>query len=344
MQVFVPGRSFGLGEQQVYAVQVREMITLRFRTPFGNVITRTLRATDRRSVALTVEGFSASGMPVLASATSRPDRSNAASGAASIGTPPPSPTVGVDGTVSDAGPFAGIAPAAAIIGGLSGAPQLGATWHGSADVRLPLARLSLRLANTSTSSSGDDSATAMNVASSGDASVSGAVRAPQFGSVALRGGGAATAKSFLDPNRGVLLGMEISAKSKGNAEGKRGRGSYALSADISIELVKFVPGRIPASPLAGFAPASGYLGGAAPTDTSNFGPAALNNIGLPAPANNIGSPAPVDTEYAPASQPVATPTPEPGISMLPIPVTMPSDQQLVSPPPGPSPTPTPRHG
>jgi len=339
---FIPGRSFGLGEQQVYAIQVRETLVLRFRTPPGKLVTQTLRANSRRSVAFTVEGFNAAGAPVLAYATSRLSGGRTPSGAA-LAAPPPSPTVGADGTLSDAGAFADIAPAAAIIGGLSGAPQLGATWHGTGDVRLPLARVSLRLTNTSNASSGSESNAALVVASTGAAAVSGTIRAPQFGGVRLRGGGIAGATSYLDPDRGVLLGTQLSAKSQGNADAGQSRGAYTLNADISIELVKFVPGTIPASPLAGFAPASGYLGGAAPTDTANFGPAPLTNIGLPVPANNIGSPAPVDTEYAPTSQPAATPTPQPGISMLPIPVTMPP-QQLVSPPPGPSPTPTPRHG
>jgi len=326
--LFAPGHQFGVGEQHVYAVQIQETLTLRFRNPLGELTTKTVQRNVHRSVALTVEGYNAANAPVLAIATTAPTVAARPGQAPSA---PPSPTIGVNGQPSDAGSLADIAPAAALFGGLESAPQLGSVWSASGDVPLPLGHVSLRMKNVANLATGDTNQTTLVVTSSGSADVFGRTRIAPFGDVSLRGSGSAGGTSYIDADRALLLGLQITSRSHGNASLKTMRGVYDLSLTYSIELAKFVAGVVPPSLVPQFVISSGALGSQASTDTSNFGPV---------PMSSIAAPGPVDTEFVPSPQPTPTPSPIPGVSIPPIPLAVPSGQHLVSPPPEPSPSPT----
>lgn len=307
--VLVPGRPYAIGEQHVYAVQCRTVLQLRLRSPRGDLTTRTLRAERRSSVALTVEGYDVSGNPVFATAA------------------------------SPAGAQTDLAAADAVLRGLnSAAVTPNQSWSGDANIRVPPGALALALhvQNVAGAATGDDAQTTMGVNSNGRADVSGSASIAGFGVVGLRGRGIATGSSFLELSHRLLLGMQLQTRSNGVAFAttRTDRGTYALTVRYSVELARYVAGRIPASEFPAFAPASTYGGSPAPVDATNIGPA---------PVGTFGRPAPIDTEYAPLPDTAATATPGPPVSLPPIPVVAPSDQQLVSPPPPPTPTPTPRH-
>jgi hypothetical protein len=329
--VFVPGHAFGEGEQQVYAIAEHATLSVRFRQPDGRIAQKTLNVTQKRSVALTIEGYNQSGAPVMALAAAQSGKTAArAAGSA----PAASPAVSSSGNLPLSGDAVALAPAAILLSGLSAqAPAVGAKWKSAGDLALPFGSLAVSLNNSANDSSGDENSTTLQVVSSGSARVDIKARVPAIGAVALRGAIPASAASFLELQRRLLLGMVVHASGRGNAAAAHGRrGSYALTVDYALKLARFAGGTQPRPGIGGYVPSSGYLGGIAPTDAGNLSPA---------PVSTIAQPAPTDTSFVPSPLPGATAaTPAPAESLPPVPIIMPSDLPLASAPPAPSPSPS----
>ncbi|HXM17260.1 MAG TPA: hypothetical protein VN934_00450 [Candidatus Tumulicola sp.] len=340
---FVPGRSFGIGEQQVYTIEQNTKLTVRFRRPDGSIDVKNLESTTRRSVAFTVEGLSSAGNPVLAVATAVAIASPAAGAAATpsaspkavpSASPPPSPDVRSDGSVNVDGGLADLSPLAGVLAGA--APdklEPSMTWRSEASVNLPLASLALHMSNTANAPSADGPPNVIGVTSTGSADVSGSTKISGYGSTTLRGAGAAVIQAFVDKERGVLLGMSLTVGSRGNAASARGdHGGYDLNAQYTVKLVRYVAGVSPASPNA--QPTLNTLTRFASPDSAIF-----SGGGNPSP---LAHPGPTNTFFLSSPQPAPseTTTPAPSESLPPIPIPQSSDAPMASPPAPPSPSPT----
>lgn len=326
------GRSFGLGEQHVYLIERSETIVVRYRNAGGDMAAKTIARADRRSIALTVEGYADDGSAILAIATDAPAlaASPSVSVPSDLASAPPSPTVAGNGIVAAGGALAELAPASLILGDTSVQTLVdGAKWKANGALTLPLGPFSLQLQNAAAAWSGE--ADVLQVTSAGTFDASGAVTVPGFGSARLKGAGTAAGLSFVDQRARVLLGTSFSLASRGNAVNRQGDvGAYTLAATLTLKLMRYVPGILPPPTLAASA-IPGLINTAVP-DTDVFRKGGAAQVAQPAATNTIflGSPLPV-----------ITPTPVPDASLPPVPLPASSDAPLASPPaPPPPPTPT----
>lgn len=344
--VFVPEHAYGIGEQQVYAIVSTTTLTVKFRRLDGSLVKKTLNSPSRHSVALTVQGYTPEGAPVLAVATPPPAPARSGSksaisspspaAAASGVSPPPGPSVRKSGAVETTGPLADLSITSVVLSGLNGAPpELGKSWRSSGTLQTSLGTLAVALDNAPNNSTGDETSTTLQVTSKGTADVTGDLRVPDFGKAVLRGRATVGALTYVELANRLLLGMDLVANGRGNLNGELGqRGSFDLAVRYAVKLVRYVRGASPA-PSAGlpFSVASGFLGGATGETPNYFRPASINPIAQPGATN---------TGFLPPPQPVATisPTAAPGESLPPVPIVLPSGQPVASPPPAPSPSPT----
>ena len=283
-------------------------------------------------MAFTVEGFTDAGMPVLGIATAdQTNRDAAAEGSSATA----SPVIGDDGGVRSES-FAEFAPATSLLNGLDAqALDIGATWHGQGDLPLPFARLALRLQSKVNFKSGDPGSTLLQALVSGEAGVTGHPSVAPFGAIRLTGAGTAAGNAYFAPERRLLLGMELTMTSSGNATDTRGRrGAYTLVAHWSIKLARYAPGILPGP---GISPGIGIpvtqMGAPEPGATNVYSQGSPADVFAPASLN----PDVIDRSNA-SAPPTAAPSPDE--SLPPVPIEMPSDQPMASPPPGPSPTPS----
>jgi len=350
--LLMSGHAFGIGEQQVYAIDTSADLVVRFRDSSGTARTKHYRHTVRTSVAFTIEGVSSSGHAVLALATANsapqvtpsatesaapyvttPSAPYGTATPASPHSPPPSPELDEHGALAVAGSAADLAPASIILSGINAdVLSAGKTWKSGGEVKLPYATVALGLENSAAPLSGDESNSVLQVRSTGTASMRGKLFAGGFGSAALRGAGPATGTSFIDTQNKLLLGFALKSSSHGNVTGRRKHGTYDLKLELAIKLVHYVPGIPPVITGPGYILASGYVGSYASPDTGNLSTAPSNPIAVPAATN---------TEYTGSPLPSFTPSALPEASLPPIPMPLPSDQPVASPPAGPTPTPTP---
>jgi hypothetical protein len=330
--IFFPGRQYGLGERQSYAMSRDARLTVRFARTGGAVSTKTVSATRESSVAFTVEGFTDSGMPVLGVAIADQKSSDGSGEGASA---PASPVIDGDGGVRSES-FAEFAPATSLLNGLDAqALDIGATWHGQGDLALPFARMTLRLKSQVNFKSGDVGLTLLQALVAGNADVAGHPSVAPFGAIRLTGSGTAAGSAFFSPERRLLLGMELTMTSHGNATDARGRrGAYNLVAHWSIKLARYAPGILPGP---GISPGIGIP----VTQMGAPEPGATNVYSQGSPAD-VFAPASINPDVIDRSNASAPPTlaPSPDESLPPVPIEMPSDQPMASPPPGPSPTPS----
>src|ERR1700730_4216667 len=105
------GHSFGIGEQQVYAIERSADLTVRFRDAAGTLRTKRYHHPIRPSVAFTIEGVSSTGRPVLAMAAYNPASPNQQQPPPSPESPPPSPELDEHGSLATAGDADSFAPA-----------------------------------------------------------------------------------------------------------------------------------------------------------------------------------------------------------------------------------------
>ncbi len=324
--LFVAGHEYGTGEQQVYAIDERAILAFRFRRQDGRLVSKSLRVSEKRSVAFTVEGFDSTGAPVLAVATAGNSRKTNSSASAESTS---SPSVGSDGSAPLGNGLSDLAPASLILSGLAGqAPASGATWKSLGTIRLPFAKLTITLTNTAREPANAENTATLQVSSSGRAEVSGSTRVPSFGAASLRGGVAVASSSYLERDRRLLLGLSLKASGAGNARNAHGeRAAYNLTLEYAMRLVRFVQGTPPPPSRPPFGDQS--LGSPASPDISNR---------APAPISTMANPAPTNTSYVPSPLPTVAPTPGPAESLPPIPIILPSDQPVASPPPAPTPT------
>jgi hypothetical protein len=328
--MFFPGREYGLGERQTYLIDRDAHLTVRLGRPDGSTMSKTVVAADESSVAFTVEGYTDAGAPVLAVATAHRTGRNASTGGSAATA---SPVIENDGTVRSES-FADFAPAAALLNGLDAqALDIGTTWLGQGDLALPFARAALRLRAQVNFKSGEASMTLLQALLTGNAGVSGKPVIAPFGAVRLAGAGALAGSAFFSPERRLLLGMDLAMTSNGNVIDSRGRrGAYTLVSHWSIKLSSYASGPLPGP---GISPGIGIpvtqMGAPAPGATNVYSQGSPADVFHPASVN----PDVIDRTNASAPPTLA---PSPDESLPPIPISMPSDQPLVSPPPGPSPT------
>jgi hypothetical protein len=330
--IFFPDRQYGLGERQSYVMSRDARLTVRFSRPGGALSAKTVAKARESSVAFTVEGFTDAGTPVLGIATAdQNDRD--ATGESSAATA--SPVIDADGGVRSES-FAEFAPATSLLNGLdAGALDIGATWHGQGDLLLPFARLALRLKSQVNFKSGDTGSTLLQALVTGNAGVTGHPLVAPYGAIRLIGAGTAAGSAFFSPERRLLLGMELTMTSNGNATDARGRrGSYSLVAHWSIKLARYAPGILPGP---GISPGIGIP----VTQMGAPEPGATNVYSQGSPAD-VFAPASINPDVIDRSNASVPPTaaPSPDESLPPVPIEMPSDQPMASPPPGPSPTPS----
>lgn len=333
--LLMTGHTFGIGEQQVYAIDRSADLTIRYRDEIGELRSATYRHHLRSSAAFTIEGVSSAGRAVLAVATTNPapQSSAYATAASAPAAPPPSPELDERGALTAQAGMADLLPASLILSSMSD-EVLGAgkPWKSSGVVRLPYGQLSLNLDNAPAASNATDNNTVVQIHSTGSADVRGALAVKGFGRATLRGAGAADATAFVDAQNKLLLGLMLTSSSHGNVVARGKRGSYDLKVQVAIKLIHYVPGIPPVRYGPGYIIASGYLGSYSSPDTSNYSTAPPNPIAMPAATN---------TEYSGSPLPSYAPSALPEASLPPIPMPLASDQAIVSPPPGPSPTPTP---
>ena len=320
--IFLPGHLYGLGEQQVYLVERSETVTVRFRNADDDLVTRTIKRLDRRSLAFTVEGFAMDGSAVVAVAD------NAAPATIEA---PPSPTIAADGRFSG-DPLSALSGTTLIVGATSDETIAdGGKWISSGPLPLSIGLQSLRLSNDA-STWGDD-ASVLQVASTGTFDTGGSVKVQGFGEASLRGNGSATGSSYIDLRDRLLLGTSLILRSSGNAVGRRGIGTFTLSATYAIKLMRYVPGLLPApKPSGALAPRNDNIRTGAPPDN-------LTREGAP---DQLTRPAPTDNIFRGSPAPQETPTPIPDASLPPVPIPVSSGLPLAS-PPAPPPTPIPTH-
>lgn len=338
----VGGHAFGLGEQQVYVIDRQAELVVRYRDAGGTLRSKTYGQGGQRSVAMTIEGISSAGGPVLALATLAPVPVGSASPESAQSpqppqSPPPSPELDAAGAGDASGSISDLAPASIILSGFkSELPSGNKTWKSSGEIALPYGKLLVNVDNLVSTPNGDQDPNVLQVASTGKSEVHAMVGVNGFGKATLRGAGTATATSFIETLNKLLLGMSLQATSHGNATAKGRQGSYDLKVRLTIKLVHYVPGIPVMNGAPGFIVASGFLGGVASPDTGVISTANPNPIAVPAATNTQFLPSPL-----PALSPYYSPLPE--ASLPPVPIPLSSDQQAASPPPGPTPTPTPTH-
>ncbi|MDQ6825224.1 MAG: hypothetical protein M3007_07165 [Candidatus Eremiobacteraeota bacterium] len=329
------GHSFGIGEQQVYAIERSADLSVHFRDAAGTLRTKRYHHHIRTSVAFTIEGVSSAGRPVLAMAAYNPNpaSANPEPPPPSPQSPPPSPELDERGSLATAGYAGSFAPASIILSSLNDdVLSAGKKWSSSGSLILPFAKIAVNLENTAIPMKDDQSGTVTQINSVGKTDVRGKVSVAGFGQALLRGSGSALATAFVDSRDKLLLGFTLDSTSRGNAIGQRKRGAYDLKEQLTIKLVHYVPGIAPVVIGPGYIIASGYVGSYASPDTGNFSTA---------PPNPIAVPAATDTEYMGSPLPTFAPSALPEASLPPIPLPLASDQPIASPPPGPTPTPTP---
>jgi hypothetical protein len=337
--LLMSGHTFGLGEQQVYAIDRTADLTVRFRDATGTLRTKKYHHQLRNSVAFTIEGVSSGGHPVLAMVTANPVAASTSSPAAYPAapaapvSPPPSPELDEHGALAIAGDAADLAPASIILSAvtddvLSG----GRPWKSGGDIKLPYGTVSLAVVNTASPMPNDQTNSVVQIHSTGAVQFRGKLAVGGFGQASLRGAGSADGTSFVDTQHKLLLGLAVTSAVRGNALARNKHGNYDLKLQLAIKLVHYVPG-IPPVPIGpGYILASGYVGSYASPDTGNYSTAPPNPIAVPAPTN---------TEYTGSPLPTYEPSALPEASLPPIPMPLPSGQPVASPPPGPTPTPTP---
>jgi hypothetical protein len=342
ISAFLPNRTFGLGEQQVYVIERDQSVVVRYRDVNGDPVTKTLTRSDSHSVALTVEAYASDGAAVLGvaveaplSPSGSPPQSSAQSSPApdslalASASPAASPMVGVNGAITAPGPLVQLAGAALIVGTQPSEPLAdGSKWNSGGLVALPMGAVNIRLANTAAAWSEDP--TVLQVTSAGTLDASGTVDVEGFGKVALRGNGTCGGVSFIDMKDALLIGASFTVASRGNAVNAHGGvGQYTLNSTYKLALARYIPGRMPLSTLPPSA-IPGFAHNASP-DTGVITQGAADQLAHPAPTDNIfgGSP-----------PPVVTPTPMPEQSMPPVPIPVSSGASLAS-PPAPPPTPIP---
>jgi hypothetical protein len=329
-QIFLPGHEYGTGEQQVYAIARDARLTVRFARADGTIGTQTSLLHDASSVALTVEGFTDAGAPVLAIATAGALRQSSAAAA-----PSDSPVIASDGSAADPG-FDGLAPSSLVLNGLDASLlDIGSEWHGTGDLTLPFAHARAQLHGKVNFKSGALADTMLQAVLTGGASVAGQPRLSKFGTVRLIGAGALNGEAYFQPSRHLLVGTDLSLTSSGNAVDAHGtHGSYLLTAHWIVKLVSLVAGT---PPIPGISPGIGISGnhmGAHANAVNPYSPGSPVPVLHPAPmpsgviSGNTGA---TPTPYAPV-------TPSPGESLAPLPIGLSSDQPIASPPPAPTPT------
>ena len=334
--IFFPGRQYGLGERQSYVMSRDARLTVRFARTGGAVSSTTVTATHESSVAFTVEGYTDAGLPVLGVATAD-QRSSGDSGADSgdAATAAASPEIDGDGVVRSAS-FAEFGPATSLLNGLDAqAMDIGTTWHGQGDLALPFAHLALRLKSQVNFKSGDTGSILLQALVTGNADVAGHPKVAPFGAIRLKGAGTTVGSAFFSPERRLMLGMDLTTTSHGNALDARGRhGAYDLVAHWSIKLARYASGTLPGP---GISPGIGIP----VTQMGAPEPGATNVYSKGSPAD-VFAPASINPDVIDRSNASAPPTlaPSPDESLPPVPIAMPSDQPMASPPPGPSPTPS----
>ena len=335
--IFVPGRVYGLGEQQVYLVERSQKVVVRFRDPGGKAVERTENRSDQGSVALTVEGFASDGSTVLAISVVAPAADSARGPAPDTlpqpaGEAPASPAVTADGRIADGGGFDALAPATLVVGAGPDTPIAdGAKWSASGVLPLQAGLQSVHLSNAALTWTDDPGV--LQVVSTGTFETRGSLNVPGFGDAQLRGAGSAAGMSFIDMSNRLLLGAAFTLKSTGNAVSSRGgAGTFLLSAAYTVKLMRYVPGMMaPPTPAGAMAPKSENIRTGPPDDLIRQG--APDELTRPAPTDNIlrGTPLPQET-----------PAPQVDASLPPVPVPVSSGAPLAS-PPAPPPTPAPTH-
>ncbi len=347
---FMPGRTFGIGEQQVYSIEQDTKLIVRFRRADGSIDARNIESNTKRSVAFTVEGLTSAGNPVLGVATAvatpapngpkgpllqGPIPQSASPNASASVSPPPSPDVAADGSVRVDGDLAGLAPLGGVLAGAaSDKLDPRTTWRSEAAVKLPLVALALHMSNTANAPANPDENTGViDVTSTGSVDVSGSPRISGYGATRLRGSGVAAVQAFLDQKRGVVLGMLLNVGSRGNAASAHGdHGEYDLNVQYSVRLVRYVAGApIQTSPSPGAQPTLDTLTRFA-SPSSVFSNGSLNPLARPAPTDPI-------FRATPFPGPTETATPAPSESLPPVPIPQSSDAPIASPPPPPTASP-----
>ncbi len=354
--LYVGGHTFGLGEQQVYAIERDTSLTVRYKDASGNVKTPSFDQHVQSSVAWTIEGFSSTGSPVIALAFARYSSAGGpvlpiASGspleltavapsptqAPSPQSPQPSPALDAHGALHADAPMADIDPVSIILSGLqTDLPGYGRPWKSAGDIRLPYGALSVAFDNNVVTATGDQDPNVTRVASTGTTSFDAKLKVAGFGLATLRGSGSASGTSFTEGQNKLLLATSLLANSHGNASAGVRRGTYDLTVKVTIWLAKYVPGIPLYTGSPGFVPASDYLGETTAPDSQIYSTTA---------PDGVAAPAATDTGFIPGPLPVASAyhSSLPEASLPPIPLALPSDPTLASPPPGPSPTPQPTH-
>ena len=320
---FLPNRSFGLGEQQVYVIERNQTIVVRYHNADGDIVRKTLKRSESHSVAMTVVGYAVTGAAMLGVAV------ESASSNAPVTNAQASPLVGADGMIAARGPLGQLAAVGIILGNLPNTPIVdGAKWNGSGVLRLPLGSVNVRVANTAAAFNGDPAT--LQVTSAGTLDTSGSVVIAGAGKAALRGGGTCNGSSFVDMADALVSGSVFNVASRGNLTFASGDvGEYTMTAAYTVKLARYVPGRSPAP--------TGMLPSNAPGLVS--GAQADSDMIRPGGENPVANPAPTDNLFSGAS-PFATSTPAPDQSLAPVPVPVSSNAPIAS-PPAPPPTPFP---
>jgi hypothetical protein len=323
------GRVYGLGEQQVYAIERTENVAVRFRNAAGDIVVHTVKREDQRSVAFTVEGYGADGSAVVAVTVDSAFNPNANVG--QVEAAPPSPRIISDGRLVSGGRLEVLAPATLIVGAHPETPLAdGAKWAASGQLPLPSGPQSIVLTNVASAWGGEETGV-LQVASSGTFEAAGTVSMPEFGKARLRGNGSVTGTSFIDTRNWLLLGTTFSLKSTGNAAGGgKSSGPYTLTATYTLKLMRYVAG-LPPPPTPG---------GAVFPASINIRTEQPNNVTHQGEPVNAAQPAPTDFIFHGTPSPQVTPVPVPEVSLPPVPIPISSSAPLAS-PPAPPPTPFP---
>ena len=330
--VFPEGRVFALAEQQVYVIRRNQTLVVRYRSPAGDLVSKTIARQDQHSVAFTVEGFANGAAIVAVAEDPSSDQSSM-----------PSPGIESSGGITQAGALSALAPASLVLsgsppppdqGGASPAPLTdGGKWSATGPLQLPLGNVLLRLNNASDSWDGNDSI--QQVTATGSIDTNGTIQVPGFGTTTLHGGGSVDGMSFVDMGQRLLLGSSYSLSGSGNASGRNGQtGTYTMKADFLIALARFVPGR-PGTTYSEATELPRMIETVSP-DSDNIHGGASSEISHPAPTDNIMREPPPQPEPAPPPQELSLPA---------VPLPSWSGARLASPPappPTPMPTRTPR--
>ena len=324
VSIFMPNRTFGLGEQHVYVIDRSQTINVRYRNQEGDVVTKSIKRDDSHSVALTVEGYAVDGAAILAIAADSPPSAKQAG---------PSPAVGADGSVQANGSLGQLGVTSMILRNLPRAPLLdGTKWNGGGVLGLPFGVLNLRVVNSAAAWAQDP--TVLQVISAGTIDAKGSVAIGGLGKTDFHGGGTCNGASFIDQQNALVMGSTFNVASRGNlSRAGDNVGTYTLTGSYTLKLARYIAGRTP-PPSGAPSNAPGFMNGA-PLDSDVIRQGAGNPIASPAPTDNIFS----------GASPFSTSTPLPEQSLAPVPVPVSSGAPLASPPappPTPFPTITPR--